>query len=94
MMAKYGTILSHPARTFWDLGFFFFFIFQNQSAAGDVFQQIKKESLIKYKRLRKVQQLSVFAWQPWCYKAMTWFANGSQNPNHNETQSKPQKMIT
>ena len=26
--------------------FFFFLIFQNQSAAGDVIQQIKKESLI------------------------------------------------
>ena len=38
--------LSHPASIFWDL-WILFLIFQNQSAPGDVIQQIKKESLTK-----------------------------------------------
>ena len=42
-------ILSCPAGIFWDLWFIlfiYFLIFQNQSAAGDLIQQIKKESLL------------------------------------------------
>ena len=38
MKKTYGTILPHPAET---CDFFFFLIFQSQSAAGDVIQQIK-----------------------------------------------------
>ena len=46
-----GHFLLHPANICWIFYFLFFFIFQNQSAAGDVIQLNKKKiSLISQKR--------------------------------------------
>ena len=39
--------------------FFFFLIFQNQSVAGDVIQQIKKESLIGCERFSGIRAYSL-----------------------------------